>query len=262
MNPLLRSIDDCLLTVKVYPRDVKIHFSAILSTPKFVSEPEKEKRRSKRSKVIRFTKKSERNLRLIVRNSEDIWKVWIDLTYPESFPIDGKKCKSHLNSFLQFLRRKKIPYLWRLEFQKRNAPHFHLLVSDFVDMREIKERWYSIVGSGDENHYNAGTSADWIKSKRQLYYRVQKYLLKRDQSIVPEGFENVGRFWGASRNILKFEIYQKINHYYRLSLTIKLLRKWYKAHLRQFGIKWRWRGQGFTALDGTKFINKLQQLRI
>jgi hypothetical protein len=71
----------------------------------------------------------------------------------------------------------------------------------------------------------------------------------------------VGRFWGASRNLLTFQMYQKINHYYKLPRMIKLIRKWYKAHLRQFGIKWKWKGQGFTALDGVSLVNQLMSLR-
>jgi hypothetical protein len=118
VNPLLRSIDDCLLTVKVYQRDVKIHFNS-LDTTKFISEPEKEKRRSKRSKIIKFTKRSAKNLRHLIRNSEDTWKVFITLTYPETFPCNGKETKGHLNAFLQYLRRNEIKYAWVLEFQSR-----------------------------------------------------------------------------------------------------------------------------------------------
>lgn len=256
----VRTIDDSLLTVRVYSRDIQVKFSFLGPSP-FISEPEKQKRLAKRSKITKFTKRSKRRLRHIVRNSEDIWKVWIDLTYPENYPLDGKICKAHLNAFLQFLRRKGVLYLWRLEFQERGAVHFHLLASVFIDMNEIKECWYKIVGSGDEKHYKAGTSVDWLKSKRQLYYRVQKYLLKDDQSIVPENFQNVGRFWGSSRNILNYELYQKIGHYYQLCLAIKLLRKWYVAHLRGFGIKWKWKGRGFTALDGVLILDKLTYLR-
>ncbi len=94
-NQLLRSIDDCLLTVKVYARDVKIHFNA-LNPPKFIPEPEKEKRRAKRSKIVKFTKKSAKNLRHLIRNSENTWKVFITLTYPENFPCNGKETKAHL----------------------------------------------------------------------------------------------------------------------------------------------------------------------
>lgn len=84
---------------------------------------------------------------------------------------------------------------------------------------------------------------------------------KLDQKIPPAGFESLGRFWGASRNLLTYALYQKMGHYYKLVWSIKLLRNWYRVHLRKFGIKWKWMGQGFTALDGVLLLNQLMSLR-
>ena len=260
MNQLLRSIDDCLLTVKVYPRDVKIHFSSLKHTA-FISEPEKEKRRAKRSKIITFSKRSAKRLRFTVRNSENLWKVFVTLTYPDAFPCDGRETKKHLNTFLQYLRRKNIKFTWVLEFQSRGAPHYHVIISDFIPKEELSSVWYKIVNSGDEKHLQAGTRIESINSKAHLYGYLSNYINKLDQKTPPVGFEKVGRFWGASRNILAFEMYQRINHYYNLARKIRLIRQWYKARLRTFGIKWRWKGQGFTALDGTSLVNQIMSLK-
>jgi hypothetical protein len=148
VNQLLRSIDDCLLTIKVYQRDVKIHFSSLESL-QLISEDAREKRRAKRSKIIKFSDKSAKRLRHTIRNSEDTWKVFITLTYPDDFPCDGKETKTHLNAFLQYLRRKEIKYVWVLEFQARGAPHYHIIASDFIPKEELANSWYQIVGSGD-----------------------------------------------------------------------------------------------------------------
>lgn len=261
MNQLLRSIDDCLLTIKVYQRDVKIHFSSLESL-QLISEDAREKRRAKRSKIIKFSDKSAKRLRHTIRNSEDTWKVFITLTYPDDFPCDGKETKTHLNAFLQYLRRKEIKYVWVLEFQARGAPHYHIIASDFIPKEELANSWYQIVGSGDQKHLKAGTGIDWIKSKGQLYGYLSNYVKKLEQKTPPEGFENVGRFWGSSRRLLTFVSYQKIGFYYDLSGTTRLIRRWNKARLRQFGIKWKWKGKGFTALDGTNYINQLKQLGI
>lgn len=260
VNQLLRSIDDCLLTVKVFKRDVQIHFSA-LGNPRFIPEKEKERRRAKRSKIVKFSKKSAKRLRHIIRNSEDTWKVFITLTYPQNFPCNGKETKVHLNSFLQYLRRKKIKYVWVLEFQARGAPHYHIITSDHIQKEELSECWYTIVGSGDEKHLKAGTGISSIQSKRQLHGYLSNYVEKLEQKTPPAGFENVGRFWGATRGLLTFQMYQQINHYYKLALMTKIIRKWRKAHLRQFGIKWKWKGLGFTALDGTSLVNRLMALK-
>lgn len=258
-NPFLKSLDNCLLTVKVFKRDVQVKFSS-LNSSSFISKLEKEKRKAKRSKIIKFSKRSAKRLRHVVRNSEDTWKAFITLTYPENFPCDGRKTKAHLNAFLQWLRRQGIKYVWVLEFQLRGAPHYHILVSDYIPKTELSERWYRIVGSGDEKHLKAGTQIQAIKSKRHLYGYLSSYINKLAQKILPKEFENVGRFWGASRNLLVFKIFQKIGHYYKLVRNIKLLRRWYKAYLREFGIKWKWKGQGFIALDGVRFVNFLFSL--
>jgi hypothetical protein len=194
--------------------------------------------------------------------SEDHWKVFITLTYPKEFPCNAKETKAHLNAFLQYLRRRQIEHTWILEFQERGAPHYHIIASDSIPKEELSERWFKIVGSGDEKHLRAGTQIASIKSKGQLYGYLSNYIKKLDHhKTPPKDFENVGRFWGASRNLLNYELYQKMGHYYKLVRSIKLLRNWYKAHLRQFGIKWRWRGQRFTVLDGVRFINALMGLR-
>ncbi|HAK87901.1 MAG TPA: hypothetical protein DHV16_04930 [Nitrospiraceae bacterium] len=258
-NFLSTSEDDCLLTAKVYPRDVQIKFSTPKRPCPVISEIAKRKA-AKRSKIIHFSNRSAKRLRHVIRNSESLWKVFITLTYPESYPCNGKETKKHFNAFLQCLRRKGIKFVWVLEFQARGAPHYHIIASGFIPKEELSERWYKIVGSGDENHLKAGTQIQSIKSKKHLYGYLSNYIKKLSQKIPPKEFEAVGRFWGASRNILVFEMFQSIGHYYKLSRMIKLLRRWYKAHLRGFGIKWKWKGQGFTALDGALPMKKLKEM--
>lgn len=255
-NRFLSSSDDCLLSARVYARDIVIKFSSLSESRIYQG-----KCSVRRSHIINFSKRSAKRLKFLVRNSQDLWKNLIDLTYPANYPSNGRIIKDHLNAFLQYLRRKDIKYIWRLEFQTRGAPHYHILVSGFIPKEEIAERWYNIVGSGDEKHLRAGTSVNAIRSLRHLFGYLTNYMLKLEQSVVPAMFESVGRFWGSSRGILTYELYQKIGHYYRLSFVIKLLRRWYVARLRGFGIKWKWKGQGFTAFDGVLFLNGLLSLK-
>lgn len=166
MNPLLSSIDDCLLTVKVYQRDVKVHFSA-LNAPPFVSEPEQEARKTKRSKIVKFSKRSAKRLRFTVRNSEDVWKSFVTLTYPEYYPCDGKMTKGHLNAFLQYLRRKKIKYTWVLEFQKRG----HLIIMLLL-----------LIMSIETNFLSAGMRSSG-RAMKSIYGPVQKLSLSSQKDI-------------------------------------------------------------------------------
>ena len=69
---------------------------------------------------------------------------------------------------------------------------------------------YKIVGSGDERHLRAGTGIAAIKSRGHLNGYLCAYIRKLDQKIPPEGFEDVGRFWGSSRNLLVFETSKRV----------------------------------------------------
>ena len=60
-NPFLKTIDDCVLTVKVYKRDIQVKFSS-LNNSYYVSEPEKQERLAKRSKIIKFSFRSVKRL--------------------------------------------------------------------------------------------------------------------------------------------------------------------------------------------------------
>lgn len=261
MHPLKRRSKQLYeLTAEVYKRDIRVKFSRVRDG-NLLTEQERERQGNKRSKIIRFSWKSARRLRHLIRNSEDIWKAFITLTYPADYPCNGRETKAHLNAFLQFLRRKGVKSVWVLEFQSRGAPHYHIIVSEFVVKEEIAERWYKVVGSGDEKHLRAGTGINAIRSKGHLYGYLSSYIKKLDQKIPPEWFEDVGRFWGSSRNLLVFETSKRIAQYWRQVWGIKLLRNWYAARLRQFGIKWKWKGMGFTALDGIGLVQQIRALK-
>jgi hypothetical protein len=216
VKPFRSSIKDCQLTVKFFKRDVQVKFShpekwhkelprqenTDQSRLSVFREKSKDEATSKHSKIVEFSPRAARRLRHTVRNCDDLLKVFITLTYPKAFPCDGKETKKHLNAFLQFLQRRGIKCIWVLEFQRRGAPHIHIIASDCIPKAELAERWYSIVGSGDERHLRAGTQIDFIKTKEQIYGYLSNYVKKLEQKRPPEGFENVGRFWGASRCIV------------------------------------------------------------
>lgn len=139
----------------------------------------------------------------------------VTLTYPEVFPRDGEIVKRHLQAFKERWTRKwgAAPVgVWKLEFQRRGAPHFHLYVarpavreSEF--RRWVSEAWYEVVGSGDVRHLRAGTGVDrQFCARSASVAQLAAYFAKHNakwgegkgyQNDVPEGFEHVGRFWGA-----------------------------------------------------------------
>lgn len=78
-----------------------------------------------------FSDKSRARLRHVAENSALPLISQFSLTYHHEFPDYGRTCKAHLNAFLTFLRRiiPGIGNLWLAEFQRRNAPHFHLFLT-------------------------------------------------------------------------------------------------------------------------------------
>lgn len=121
--------NDCLIMATVYKRDVGIGYS-------YVGRP-RPRRDGTRKAIIGFSKRSAKRLRHIIRNSEDDWKAFVTLTYPTEFTCNGRETKGHLNTFLQFLRRRKLKNVWILEFQERGAPNYHLFVNGFIPKDDL-----------------------------------------------------------------------------------------------------------------------------
>ena len=163
----------------------------------------------------------------------------ITLTYPgdwETVAPDGKTVKKHLRTLQKRYERtwgEKLAGVWKLEFQRRGAPHFHLLmrppqgtaaipgarargdrlVGAGLDFKRwLSEVWADIVAHPDpeerRRHRLAGTGIDWNEGlKASDPRRVAVYFTKHGsfsakeyQHCVPEAWQEPGkgpgRFWG------------------------------------------------------------------
>ena len=126
----------------------------------------------------------------------------------------GPLFKSHLTALKlrlgRFLGRMGISAwscLWFLEFQKRGAPHAHLMLFDCNISEPVRRAlrswvaraWSDIVGNPSKKelakHRNAGTQVAKMRCKHFGY--AKKYASKLEQKEVPDGFRRVGRFWGC-----------------------------------------------------------------
>lgn len=244
-------------------------------------------RPSRRGKVRRFTFDSHRRLVQVLRSTADLWTGTCTLTYPEKFPADGRKVKRHLDAFLRYLRRRDIAYMWVLEFQKRGAPHFHLLLNGWLPRdrwekdgrqvaagtpgavlarRGIESEWYGIVGSGEEKHLRAGTEIHAIQSPAHAKDYISKraeqlldYMGKLDQKDVPDCYVNVGRFWGCSRMLEKVAFMSE-GVYQDVKARLAPLVKGYESKCADWGFKWEWKGAGFVYIGGQDlFTSMLRQ---
>lgn len=163
------------------------------------SDVEKRLVGGKRKKVKGFSKASRRRLfkKLGALNQElSGMPIFVTLTYPNDFPSDFKTYKRHLDTWSKRLARRypDVFFIWRLEFQKRGAPHYHLLVfgADRICKDWLSESWYEVVGSGDEKHLKAGTRVERVRGWKKAWSYCGKYLGKVDV-----GHGENGRMWGV-----------------------------------------------------------------
>ena len=133
---------------------------------------------------------------------------FVTLTYPEKFPT-VERAKRDLKIFFQRLNRRfpEVGYIWKLEPQKRGAPHFHILVwgIDTIDLFSwTVKNWFNIAGDGDKNHFlfHAGVlpgskpCVSKVRSFRGVWSYAAKYLGKTFE-VADWGSKWTGRFWGV-----------------------------------------------------------------
>lgn len=175
----------------------------------------------KRGKVTSFSRASRKrllekcarqDLNEAIRNHPIIF---ITLTYPKHFP-DARTAKTHLFSLLKRIARHypQASGFWRLEFQTRGAPHFHLILFNmpFLPRKTLKEWWGEILGK-DYLDYSKNVSEAprcdirAVRNARKAMYYVSKYTAKADSGVGGSvGLFNdayltvnreTGRFWGV-----------------------------------------------------------------
>ncbi len=160
-----------------------------------------------RSEVSHFSRRSRRRLAFVASNTDVMFTSMLTLTYPKEFPNDGKSVKRNLDNFLHALRRKVtgLSVLWFLEFQRRGAPHIHIMLRGVRVWRKMQQwasqTWYRICGTGDLKHLRAGTRLERVRSPYGARNYCVKYAHKMKQKKVPPEYRNVGRFWGHSKDV-------------------------------------------------------------
>jgi hypothetical protein len=153
----------------------------------------------KRGKVRGFSSASrKRFLESMAKSRCAANGAFVTLTYPGQFSQDPKRWKRDLDVVLKRLKRiqPSICGFWRLEFQKRGAPHFHIILfgrtTNIARLRQwFKLAWYQVVESGDERHLRVGVRVDLINSRRHAMAYASKYAAK----IADDEIE-AGRLWG------------------------------------------------------------------
>ena len=180
-----------------------------------------------RGRVQVFSRGARRRmLRLLATLLRASVPLFVTLTYPGIFPDQPAEYKGHWRAWVKRLRRRwpGAALVWRLEFQRRGAPHFHAFVwgVSFGELLEFTgQSWFEVVGSGDDRHLRAGTRVEKIRDWRGASSYASKYLSKVDGEIVA----GVGRWWGIeNREGLPFAVAVVVSLSHQEAQT--LLRYW------------------------------------
>jgi len=123
----------------------------------------------------------------------------VTLTYPHSFPKESSTYKRHFQTFSKRLRR-TFPHssaIGKLEFQKRGAPHYHLIVLGvpFMARQWLAHAWTEVVNSGDAKHLRAGTQVVRCHSSRKAITYAAKYVAKISQAKLARHLDGLGCHW-------------------------------------------------------------------
>lgn len=213
------SLNDPPYLLHVYYRDLKVK----KFFPQAVPPPS-----GLKSKIFRFSDDSRRNLLHVCRNSGHHIQSQFCLTYHDSWPSDGKAAKAQLHHFITGLKRlqgcSQVHYLWVLEFQARSAPHFHFFTdipaaspywagvpflcppapvtaSDLAHLWVVQVQGLHMPGCRETLQFHSHESNFFRWQMVSGKYLAKEYVEKSMQKDVPEDFQNVGRFWGNSRNM-------------------------------------------------------------
>lgn len=227
----------------------------------------------KRKRVTGFSREARNRARNFLGTVDRrVLPLLVTLTYPGSFDRDPATWKRHLDTVWKRVERAygEASCVWVLEFQKRSAPHYHLLVwgiSDVVEFRRfLSEAWYEVVGSTDERHFRAGTQVVRARSSGAVTGYIASYIGKADQKNLPEGYEGVGRWWGKKRSskIPISEVQTLLTTERGHNQITRLMRKAANANLRDKGSKRRLRGyvrvQSLVMKDPRRFRRVLTGL--
>lgn len=131
--------------------------------------------------------------------------LFVTLTYPARYPRRTRTIVRDLRWWLEACKRDGIDAnVWRIEFQKRGAPHFHFLLwpdphsgtSRARLARNMRKRWRRVVRA----YVDRDTAKGRLVNVQECWdaIGVLWYMTKPE----PEGYSWFkGRRWGSSRNL-------------------------------------------------------------
>jgi hypothetical protein len=165
-----------------------------------------------RSKITSFSDKSQLRIKKLfarVRMSTYSHVLFVTLTWHYGHESIEGSYYDILNVFLQRLRDNfsTIDYIWRLEFQKRGAPHFHIVLlfrsklsrhQYSVFKKWIMKSWHEIADPKSRKHEEYGCMIAIANDYKQAFFYLSKYCCK-ESAAAEKSYS--GRRWGKSSTL-------------------------------------------------------------
>jgi len=207
---------------------IEIHKNDVVVRKK-VSSVRTAVRNAQRGEITEHSLKSRLALSHFLNNTDHTFHSMLTLTFPAQFPTDGRKVKKCFHDFarntLCRLEKKRLPLVWFLEFQRRGAPHFHVLWArelpdpEFIPRTSVRSsrlgywtdrslqsklalQWALAVarffgdGTPDPDHLRAGLALEILDDETSAKRYACAHAAKVTQKTVPACYSGVGRFWG------------------------------------------------------------------
>lgn len=143
-----------------------------------------------------------------------------------TFHYDSPNYRAELKNILQmFVYRLKrcLPefhYIWKFEYQKRGAPHFHFIlfpldkkISMFSPAREIqiKNHWLQLKKCHCKSCEEYSIKTVCCKTHKMSFSYIAKEIAKVQDNYLDH---DLGRIWGCSNNM-------RINHLFKIPCSVK-----------------------------------------
>lgn len=163
-----------------------------------------------RSDIQQFTAQSRARLIRTIASFGALVPVFVTLTYGADYPTP-KETKEHLRLWWRRIKAKH-PHLfavWKLEFQKRGAPHYHLLVYSQgkrprIDKDFLKVSWWKATGREGlrteikklRSHRGGVWYASKYLAKTEVYQPADQHNTSGQSEDALSSSDGPGRFWG------------------------------------------------------------------
>jgi hypothetical protein len=175
--------------------------------------------------IKEFSHKSRQALARTIHATRSTFLSMMTITCPAKWSQNGAEFKDAQNRLFTWLRyHHPCEYLWFFEFQKRGAPHTHILLSIPHCGRsahvKFAKAWCKALKLNPNQiecdpktgeNYNLRDRCEWFHLRSKQWENIRddggarkyalQYAMKTYQKRVPKAYRKVGRFWGCSQAV-------------------------------------------------------------